>query len=731
MSISHTDLVKGIQPRINRKQRRRIAKEIRSQRKAASYARYSSELQNQVTNDDQHRWNEGDADSREHSIGVERRYSDLAVSGTKVERDGLDQLLADAEAGKFSTIYFFSLSRLARESLIGMSIMKKLVNKLGIRVISVSEGLDTDRNGWEMQASMLFMFHQKFIEQLAADVFRSQEGVVLGNQSVGDHRFGYTSTPISGAPPRGRGKKPPKEYGIHEQQAWWVVAIFRWFVEKKLSITRIVKLLNNRKVHKGHRAKRKCEWSHSNVISILESTKYIGLWPWGLLKNHRDPETGRVWQEPRDEKEVSDDWMRFRPDLMIVDVDLYKAAQERLDKNRKENAKHRTEKGKFKSNRGSHGNPPRHLLSNLLFCSCGHRLYIGGSGGKYLYCPRYKRGTCKCKTNIRKDLATRLILEIVTSAVCNDDVWLEETFRSTESAWKKNTKSIPGEIKSLERSLANVDRKIEHLLDRIENGNDEISVEKRLTQRQNERQGILSDIADLSRRQVKKTDPPTKAWVKRELQNLVKTVSATNPAVIEAIHDLVGGRIPLEEVRPQKGRPYLRGKMTLRVSDATKLLLGKSVAESVIDDKGDIVVYIDFKDPDPMIAFTKLSDQAKALYDEDLMNAEIAKSLGVSRSMVTKLLHHWFDSRGLVMPDGRSRRAKLARKHMEQPYYRQVSDRVKQLMDQGLLLGQIAEVIGCDRNTVTSAARFWYESRGLEYLDGRARRKSLDRKVSG
>ena len=43
---------------------------------------------------------------------------------------------------------------------------------------------------------------------------------------------------------------------------------------------------------------------------------------------------------------------------------------------------------------------------------------------------------------------------------------------------------------------------------------------------------------------------------------------------------------------------------------------------------------------------------------------------------------------------------------------------------------EIAEHLHCDRNTVTKAMKFAYQSRGLPVPDGRTRRKSLDRKVS-
>ena len=138
-------------------------------------------------------------------------------------------------------------------------------------------------------------------------------------------------------------------------------------------------------------------------------------------------------------------------------------------------------------------------------------------------------------------------------------------------------------------------------------------------------------------------------------------------------------------------------------------------------------IVIDFVDPNP---YDDESELAKALYDQKLMNVAISKRLNCSPSKVTKLIRYWFESRGQEMPDGRSRRSQLAFKHQEPPMYQRISDEVKQLYDKKLLIGEIAEKMKCDRNTITEANRFWYESRGLEVVDGRTRRKSLERKVS-
>ena len=178
MSKSFAEKVQGLKPKINRHARRQIAaQEARNSDLAGSYARFSSELQDESSNADQHRKNEEKAKKNQHSIAPENMYADEEVSGTKLDRDGLNEMLEDAKAGKFSTIYFFSLSRLARQSLISMSILKNLVHVHNIRVISVSEGIDSDQPGWELAAQILSMFHEQYIKQLAHDVLRGQEGV--------------------------------------------------------------------------------------------------------------------------------------------------------------------------------------------------------------------------------------------------------------------------------------------------------------------------------------------------------------------------------------------------------------------------------------------------------------------------------------------------------------------------------------------------------------------------
>jgi transposase len=124
------------------------------------------------------------------------------------------------------------------------------------------------------------------------------------------------------------------------------------------------------------------------------------------------------------------------------------------------------------------------------------------------------------------------------------------------------------------------------------------------------------------------------------------------------------------------------------------------------------------------------SERAKELYDQNWIMVRIAAEMGRKKSYVTKLVKHWFESRGLPFPDGRSRRSTLAQKHQEAPSFQAIGDDVKKLLDEGLLIQEIAQRLNCNKDTVTKAKAYWYTSHGFPVPDGRTRRKTLVHKVS-
>lgn len=227
--------------------------------------------------------------------------------------------------------------------------------------------------------------------------------------------------------------------------------------------------------------------------------------------------------------------------------------------------------------------------------------------------------------------------------------------------------------------------------------------------------------------------PPTPEVVRAMLSELsdilVNAANSRTDAQLgqarRVIELLTGGRIELIQMGERKAQQgWLQGRFRVRL---VSFLIERITGVRPLGRDEGIEVVIDYREPPEFIA---RSEKAKALYDTGMMNAQIAKELGCARNYVTKLLHYWFESRGLVMPDGRSRRSTLAQKHMEPPMYQQIAGEVMELYQQRKLLQDIADALKVDRNTITSVIRWWHEVRGLPVPDGRTRRKSLDKKTS-
>ena len=113
------------------------------------------------------------------------------------------------------------------------------------------------------------------------------------------------------------------------------------------------------------------------------------------------------------------------------------------------------------------------------------------------------------------------------------------------------------------------------------------------------------------------------------------------------------------------------------------------------------------------------------------MNTEIRAVLKCSRSRVAKLIRQAAEARGEVVEDGRTRRSKLSKKHLEPPMYQQIAERAVALWnDSDLLIDQIATELNVDRNTITHAVAYWHKLHNLPVPDGRTRRKRLSQKSS-
>jgi len=459
-----------------------------------------------------------------------------------------------------------------------------------------------------------------------------------------------------------------------------------------------------------------------------------------VKRNHRDPLTGKVSQVDRDPAECEKLCREF-PHLRIIDDETFEKAQRRLSANRETYGARRKAEGELKgSQRGVSRHHPRHLLSGLLECQeCGRTLHFGGANGKYLFCPGYAAGTCGCKTQLRRDRGERMILDEIGKRILENPGWRQRVLEEMLKAHKTLESSLPDELNAAREALALVERKITKLVNLLEGdgsdsepNDDDPELKKRLAERRAEKRALIARTERLARVDDSRPPEPTEAWVDQGLRNLGEMLAGGTPAAALSLRNLIGGKIVVREIREAgRKRNFLRGQFTIAIDRTVNVLTGSALDPD--DTSGPRIegtveeIVIDFRDP---LEIDAQADRAKQLYDEGMMNAQIAQEMGVSRSRVTKLLRHWFESRGLAMPDGRSRRSTLWQKQMDTPQYQEIADEVMRLCDRGELLQEIAEKLGVDRNTITSAIRWWHESRGLPVPDGRSRRKELKRKTS-
>jgi len=698
----------------------RSSRRTRSRSIAASYARYSSDLQDASSIDQQRRKCRDRAAQEGNEILPEFEFCDEAVSGTKRERVGLNAMLEAARDGRFQTLYFESLSRLARESVITMPVLKELVSVRRIRIVSTSEGIDSTQQHWDLMATMLSWQHEQYVKTLRTSVLRGQEEAVLKDWSVGDYPFGYTSEPVPGTESarRGRHPRPRMRVMILEEHAQWVRQIFKWFVEDARTLDWITRELSRQKVPKDHRSTTP-GWHHDMVKRVLRNQKFIGIWPWGKKTNVRNPLTGDIKQELRPEGD-SGKQVRERPQLRIIDDITYFRAQALLDESCARWNEVRKVDGTLKGSKVD-SLSSRHLLQGLFRCgSCGRTFQVSGGGGKYLGCSGYKSGLCRCKTRLPRRVAERKLLATITDELFSQRDWLDAAVDEAVKAWNLNQSQEPSELTAIEHDLVLLEQKIARLIDAVERGeSDGPELSNRLRQRQKDKKDMENKQACLLATTSAPTDPPTRAWMETKLRRMEEVLSLGGAEANKALRQLVCGHVILEEARtPGRKRKHFVGRFSLDSRSFLSDLPQTKEPKSEVSLQQTRERVISFREDPPWAA---LAEVVKKRFDEGVEFDRIAKELGCHRTWATRALAWWHYQNGSQPPDGRRERGRL--KRPTKPTI--LADAAKELWDASLPMKEIAEKLGCDRSTGIAAIRHWFESRDLPVPDGRTRRKEL------
>lgn len=292
--------------------------------KIAIYARYSSENQSEKSIDDQVRVCKKYIDENGLILDEKHIYADEALSGSLLNRPGL-QALENAMANKeIDAVAVDDLSRLSRSNHQMLTMVNKF-NYYQVKIISVSEGIISDDENSKLGIHIRGLINEIYLDDLKKKTIRGLEGPKLRGFSTGESVYGYRSHPVGELKLNKKGQ--PKYEGmihkIYEEEAAIVRRMYKEFTEGK-SINAIAQNLNEDNI--PTRRNLPGGWNTSTVSRILKNEKYVGKWIWRKWKNVVDPITGRrkKMERPEKEKMVFD-----RKEIAIIDEDTWEKSQKR------------------------------------------------------------------------------------------------------------------------------------------------------------------------------------------------------------------------------------------------------------------------------------------------------------------------------------------------------------------------------------------------------------------
>src|SRR3954471_16161980 len=370
--------------------------------RCAVYARYSSDSQRESSVEDQIRKCREFAASSGGETLEGHVYCQHALSGTGSDRPALQRLLALALGNipPFDTILVDDTSRLSR-SLAEVMRIQDLLRYKGIRLIAVSQGIDSNNEQSDVMFTVHGLVDALYVKELAKKTHRGLEELALKGQHTGGSCFGYRSVHQDGV----------VRLQIDEGEAIVLRRIFTLYADGH-SYKSIAKLLNGEKVPPPRTARDKSltSWCFTAIREMLRRELYRGCIVWNQRKYLKTPGTNRRVSRRRP---VAEWIVRDAPHLRIVTEELWTAVEQQRELKKR---LHPGVTGKCGLLRRSASVPL--LFSGLLKCgACGANLTIVGGRGtrkgriREYGCPHFHhRGTCKNDLRVRLELVEQVLL---------------------------------------------------------------------------------------------------------------------------------------------------------------------------------------------------------------------------------------------------------------------------------------------------------------------------------
>ncbi|WP_262027637.1 recombinase family protein [Microvirga sp. Mcv34] len=416
--------------------------------RAALYARYSSELQQDRSVEDQFDLSRTYA-ARE-GLQIVAEFADRAKSGASfLDRDGLISLMAAAKERRFDVLIVESLDRLSRDQEDLAGLFKRL-SFFEVEIRTLNEGVATP-----VHVGLRGLVGQLFLTDLGQKVRRGHIGRVKEGKIPGRPPYGYRSVP-------GR----PGDPEIDPETSEVVRRIFREYAAGRTPRQIAAGLSAD-----GIPAPRGGRWNPFGMIKsagenthqggMLRNRVYIGELEWSKQRRVRNPETGKSLTRIAP---IADRVIVKAPKYRIIDDELWNAVQEVAKSRSTGVGKDRSFKGGFDS-----------FLAGLVSCEvCGSNMVVM-ERCKVTKRPRICCGEAKrtqgCSHSKSYDVGRleRLAIDGVLERL-NDTRYMSEFVEAYREARQTEEKKARQEKGSVSKRLSEVEGAILRLVNALERG---------------------------------------------------------------------------------------------------------------------------------------------------------------------------------------------------------------------------------------------------------------------
>ena len=189
----------------------------------AIYARYSTKFQSSII--DQVRALLEFAARDGIYVPLENICYDLAVSGRKKNRPGLQKVEQILESKSVKTLLVFTTNRLHRRAIRALEYVERLVKERKKRVVFVMNHIDSEADDkWSRFLSFLCLFDEFAAEMYVENIRAGHIGKLMNRMVFGTLPFGYHGVDIPGS--ANRKGNPNRRIEIHESTAKVVKQVF-------------------------------------------------------------------------------------------------------------------------------------------------------------------------------------------------------------------------------------------------------------------------------------------------------------------------------------------------------------------------------------------------------------------------------------------------------------------------------------------------------------------------